>query len=130
MKWLIIGIVISVAINGPKHFFLTLVTIFLIFFIYSCFFAYKVLLSVTHNVTANSLKLTFVKFNKAKDISLDNIQRLQIHTRKRYRYRYPIECLKFIKNNKQIFAQEAINGWTIEKFQAIETYFKGLQNNT
>ncbi len=128
IRWLLISLVLYIVVNGMQHLLFILMFVLFLLFIVSCYFAYNVLLSVKYDATTSSLRLTYTNFDKVRIIKIDNRDHLKIYTRKRYRYRYPVDCLIFEKDKKIIFSQEAINGWTIEDFKKIESYFKTIHD--
>ncbi len=125
---LIIGIAISLIIHGADRYiiiaflFLTLISL-----LYSCIINQKILFTLTHNSVSGTLKLTVLEFSKTKDILIENLNDIKIHIRKRYRYRYPKDCLIITLRNKKIYSQEECKWWTPKDFVDIETYFKDLE---
>lgn len=125
---LIIGIAISLIIHGAdKYIIMAFLFLTLISFLYSCIINKNILFALTHNATSGSLRLTTLEFSKTKDILIENLNDFKILTRKRYRYRYPKDCLIIILRDKKIYSQEQCKWWTSEDFAEIETYFKSIK---
>lgn len=125
---LIIGIAISLLIHGgDKYIIIAFLFLTLISFLYSCIINKHILFTLTHDAISDTLKLTVLEFSKTKEIKIENRKDVAIHIRKRYRYRYPKDCLIIIIRNKKIYSQEECKWWTSKDFVEIETYFKSLK---
>ena len=125
--FLLIGFVISLIMHGYDIYLLGVVLLIsLISFLYSCIINKKLLFAVIHDPVTDQIKLSILNFSNSRDFQIGNSKETTINLRKRYRYRYPLDCLIITHNNKIVYSQEEVNGWTSQKFIEIESYFKKI----
>jgi len=102
----------------------------LLFSFYSWLETKSILLRLTYNEYSDTVQAAVLRYNKPQEILLAPRKDVKLQVRKRYRYRYPVDCLLILYKNKELYVQEERgNVWTKERFLEIEKFYKDLSKD-
>jgi hypothetical protein len=102
----------------------------LLFSFFSWLETKTILFRLTYSLHSDTVQAIILHYSKPKEILLAPRKDVKLQVRKRYRYRYPVDCLLILYKNKEVYVQEeSTNAWTKEQFLEIEKVYKDLSKD-